>query len=115
MLCKRKLKNLEFDQGVNFDIIGSLDNNGTTYLLAFDESCEKICNSKAFVDLGTAVRHGGLSTIYFERKLFHQGKLGRDFELQNTHIVLLNFHRDVMKVTIIGAQWSLGSALVDWY
>ena len=74
--------------GVNFEFIDSLKNNGTKYLLIFDDSCEDIYNSKAFVDITTAGRHRGLSTIYIKQNLFHQTKLGRDVELQNTHIVL---------------------------
>ena len=67
-------------KGVNLEYIGLLKNNGTKYLL-FDDSCEEIYNSKAFVDIGTAGRHRGLSTIYIKHKLVHQSKLGRDVEL----------------------------------
>ena len=45
------MENLEFVQGVNFEFIDSLKNNGTKYLLSFDDSCEAICNLKAFVDI----------------------------------------------------------------
>ena len=90
-------------------------NNGTKYLLIFDDSCEEICNSKAFVDIATAGRHQGLSTIYIKHNLFHQSKLGRDVELQNTHIVLFTSPRDVMQVTTLSTQLGLGSELVDWY
>ena len=84
-------------------------------MLIFDDSCEKICNSKAFVDIATAGRHQGLSTIYIKHNLFHQSKLGRDVELQNTHIVLFKSPRDVMQVTTLSTQLGLGSELVDWY
>ena len=113
MLCNEKI--LKFVQGVNFEFIDSLKNNGTKYLLIFDDSCEEICNSKAFVDIATAERHHGLSTIYIKHNLFHQIKLGRDVELQNTHIVLFKSPRDVMQVTTLSAQLGLGSELVDWY
>ena len=33
---------LEFVRGVNFEFIDSLKNNGTKYLLIFDDSCEEI-------------------------------------------------------------------------
>ena len=75
---QKEIENLEFVQGVNFEFIDSLKNNGTKYLLIFDDSCEEICNSKAFVDIATAGRHRGLSTIYIKHNLFHQSKLGRD-------------------------------------
>ena len=112
---QKEFKNLEFVQGVNFELIDSLKNNGTKYLLLFDDSWEEICNSKAFVDIATAGRHRGLSTIYIKHNLFHQSKLGRDVELQNTQIVLYKCPRDVMQVTTIGAQLGLCSELVDWY
>ena len=115
MLCKRKVKKLGFVRGVNFEFIDSLKNNGTKYLLLFDNSCEKICNSKAFADISTAGKHRSLSTIYIKHNLLHQVKLGGDVELQNNHIVLFKSPRDVMQVTTLGAQLGLGSELVDSY
>ena len=87
-VMQKEIDNLEFVQGVHFEFINSLKNNGTKYLLIFDDSCAKICNSKELVDNDTAGRHRGFSTIYIKDNLFHQSKLGRDVELQNTHIVL---------------------------
>ena len=87
-VMQMEIENLEFVQGVNFEFIDSFKNNGTKYLLIFDDSCEEICNSKAFVDIATAGRHRGLSTIYIKHKVFHRSKLGIGVELQNTHIVL---------------------------
>ena len=112
---QKEIKNLEFVQGVNFEFIDSLKNNGTKYLLVFDDFCEEICNSKAFVDIATAGRHRGLSTIYIKHNLFHQSKLGRDVELQNNHIVLFKSPRDVIQVTTLSTQLGLGSELGDWY
>ena len=108
-------ENLEVVRGVNFDNIHSLKNNGLKYLLVFDDSCEEICNSKALVDIATAGRHRGLSTIYIKHNLFHQSKLGRDVELRNTYIVLFKPSRDVMQVTTLSTQLGLGSELFDWY
>ena len=85
------------------------------YLLIFDNSCEEISKSKAFVDIVTAWRYRGLSTIYIKQNLFHQSKLGGDVELQNTHIVLFKSSCDVMQVTTLSTQLGLGSELVDWY
>ena len=112
---QKEIENLEFVQRVSFEFIDSLKNNGTKYLLIFDDSCEEICNSKALVDIATAGRHRGLSTIYIKHNLFHQSKLGRDVELQNTHIVLFKSPRDVMQVTTLSTQLGLGSELVGWY
>ena len=114
-VMQKGIENLKFVRGVNFEFIESVKNNGTKYLLIFDDSCEEICNSKAFVDIATAGRHPGLSTIYIKHNLFHQSKLGRDVELQNTHIVLFMSPRDVMQVTTVSTQLGPGSELVDWY
>ena len=114
-VMQKEIEKLEFVGGVNFEFIDSLKNNGTKYLLIFDDSCEEIFNSKAFVDIATAGRHRGLSTIYIKHNLFHQSKLGRDVELQNTHTVLFKSPSEVMQVTTLSAQWGLGSELVDWY
>ena len=67
---QKEIKNLEFVRGVNFEFIDSLRNNGTKYLLNFDDSCEEIRNSKDFVDIATAGRHRGVSTIYIKHYLF---------------------------------------------
>ena len=112
---QKEIENLEFVQGVNFEYIDSVRNNGTKYLLVFDDSCEKICNSRAFVDIATAGRHRVLGLIYIKHNLFHQSKLGRDVELQSTHIVLFKAPRDVMQVSTLSTQLGLGSELVDWY
>ena len=114
-VMQKEIEKLEFLRGVSFEFIDSLKSNGTKYLLIFDDSCEEICNSKAFVDIATAGRHRDLSTIYIKHNLFHQSKLGRDVELQNTHIVLFMSPRDVMQVTTLSTQLGLGSVLVDRY
>ena len=90
-------------------------NNGTKYLLIFDDSSEEICNSKAFVDIATVGRHRVLTSTYIKHNLFHQSKCGRDVELENTHIVLFKFPRVVMQVITLSAQLGIRSELVDWY
>ena len=111
----KEIGNLEFVQGVNFEFFDSLINNGTKNLLIFDDSCGEICNSKAFVDIATAGRHRGLNRMYTKHNIFDHSKLGRDVELQNTHIVLFKSPSDVMQVTTFSTQLGLGSELVDWY
>ena len=111
---QKEIENFVFVRGVNFEFIDSLKNNGTKYLLIFDDSCEEICNSKACVDIATAGRHRSLSRIYIKHNLFHQSKLGRDVELQNTHSVLSKSPRDVMQVTTLSTQLGHGSEIVDW-
>ena len=107
--------NLEFVQCVHFEIIKPLKNNGTKYLLSFDDSYAEICNSTEFVDIATASRQRGFGTMYIKRNLFQQRKIERDVELQNTHIVLLKSFRYVHQVAILSVQMGLGSTLVDWY
>ena len=112
---QKEIDNLEFVQGVHFEFINSLKNNGTNCLLIFDDSCAEVCNSKEFVDIATAGRHHGFSTIYIKQNLFHQSKLGRDVELQDTHIVFFKSPPDVHQVATLVVQLELGSAIVDWY
>ena len=112
---QKGIDNLEFVQGVHFEFINSLKSNGTKYLPIFDESCAEMCNSKEFVDIATTFRHRGFSTIHIKYNLFHQSKLGRDVELQNTDIVLFKYPRDVHQVPTLSVQLGLGSTLVDWY
>ena len=114
-VMQREIDNLEFVQGVHFELINSLKNNCTRYLLNLDDSCAKIWNPKEFVDIATARRHRGFNTIYINHNLFHQNILGRDVELQNTHIVLLKSPRHVHQVATLILQLGLGSALIDWY
>ena len=114
-VMQKEIENFEFVQGVKFEFIDSLKNNSTKYLLISKDLCEEICNSKAFVGIALVGRHRGLSTIYIKHNLFHQSKLGRDVELQNTRIVLFKSARDVMQVSTLSAQLGLGSELVYWY
>ena len=73
--------NLVFAQGVNFEFLDSFKNNGTKYLLPFDDSCGGICNSKAIVDIPSAGKHRGSSAFYTQHNLFYQSKLGREVDL----------------------------------
>ena len=70
-------KNLKFIQGVDFELIENLPNNGTKYLLNLDDSCEEISNSKQFVKIATAGRHGGLNTIYIKHNFFSSKQTGK--------------------------------------
>ena len=114
-VLQKETDNLEFVPGVNFEFIDSLKNNGTKYLLIFDDSCEEICNSKTFVDISSSGRHRGLSKIYNKHNFFHQSKLVRDVELKNDNNALFKFPRGVMQVNTLSTRLGLGSKLVDWY
>ena len=110
----KKNVNIDFFQGVNFVFVDSLINNGTRYLLNFDDSCGEICTSKAFIYNSAAGTHRALSAIYIEYTLLTQSTIGRDVELQNTQIVLSESPRDVMQVGWLNAQLSVGSELNSW-
>ena len=114
-LMSKDAENIEFKEGVDFEFIQNLPNNGTKYLLIFDDSCEEKSSSKDFVKIATAGRHKGLTTIYIKHNLFHQSRLGRDIELQNTQIVLFKSPRDVLQSHTLSQQLGLGSQLKDWY
>ena len=107
----REIENIEFVQGVNFEFIDSIKNNSTKYFLIFDDTWEEICNSRAFVDIATAGRHRGLCIIYINHHLFHQGKQGRDVELQNTHIVLFKSPREHKELRLAHSWVSVQSLL----
>ena len=92
------IENNEFVQGVNSDFIDSLKNNGIKYQIIFDDSCQENCNSREFEKIFVAGRHRGRTTFYIKNILFHKSRLGRDIELQNTHIVLFMSPRDVLQV-----------------
>ena len=111
----KEIENIEFVQGVGFDFIDSLENNGNKYLLIFNDSCQEICNSRDFEKIAVAGRHRGLSTIYIKHNLIHKSKLGRDIENQSIHIVLFKSPRDVLQVGRLSVQLGLGLSLVDWY
>ena len=113
-VMQKQIDNLEFVQGVNLGVKDSSKISGTQYLLIFENSCEEICISKAFVDVAFAWRHHGLSTIYIEHNLFHHSKHGRDVELQNTNIVLFKSPRDVIQVSTLSAQTTLWSERACW-
>ena len=95
-------------------MIENLPDNRTKYLLMFDDTCEEgISNSKQIVKIVTAGRQRGLNTTYIKHNLFHQSKLGRDVELQNTQKVLSR--RDVLQINTLSQQRGLGSQLKEWY
>ena len=51
---QNEIEKPEFVRGVNFEFNDLIKNNGTKYLLIFDDSFEDNRNSMAFVDIATA-------------------------------------------------------------
>ena len=108
-----QIKNFIFIQGCDCELIRNLPNIITTFLLLFDDSCEKISNSKQIVKNDTAERHGTWYNMYTKHKLFHQSKLGRDVELQKIYKVMLKSLRDVLLINTFSQQLGLGSQLKE--
>ena len=50
-----------------------------------------------------------------KHNLFHQSTLGRDIELQNTHIVMFKCPKDELQINTLSQQFGLGSQLKHWY
>ena len=113
-VMQKEIDNLEFDQGENFEFINSLKNNGTKDLHISDDSTVKTCHSKEFVDIATAGRRRGFSTIYNKHNFFHQSKLGTDVALQKTHNILFKSRRNEHHFATKNVQLRLGSVFVDW-
>ena len=111
----RKIPNLELVPCLDFEIINSLPNDGTNYLIIFDDSCDEIAKTKEFEKIATARKHKKINCIYVKHKIFHKSPIGRDAELQNTQIVPFKSPRDVQQIGVLVKQLGLGKQLVDWY
>ena len=86
---KRDVEEIEFVQGLDFDLINqSFTHDGKKRLLIFDDFSEELLKSKDFTRIATAGRHLGLHVLCIKHNLFHKSPIGRDVELQLTHIVL---------------------------
>ena len=48
---QKEIENLEFVQGVNFEFVDSLKNNGTKYLLIFDDFVKRFATQKLLLTL----------------------------------------------------------------
>ena len=99
---QKEIENLEFVREVNFEFIDSLKNNGTKYFKKFTIQ-RPLLTLPRLGDIGVWAQ----STLNTKHNLFHQSKLGRDVELQNTHIVLFKSPGEVMQVTTLSTQLGL--------
>jgi hypothetical protein len=106
---------IEFIKSLDFELIDNLPNDGTNYLLIFDDSCAEISRSRDFEKIATAGRHRKFNVIYITHNLFHKSPLGRDVELQNTHIILFKSPRDVNQIAKFGQQLGVWKNFVQWY
>ena len=81
----KEIRNIEFIGSLDFGFLENLPNDGTNYLVIFDDSCNEISRSKLFEKIAIAGRHRKLNCIYIKHNLFHKSANRRDPELQNTH------------------------------
>ena len=102
---QKEIENVDFFQGVNFEFTDSLENNGTRYLLIFDDSCKELCNSKAFVDIATAGKRRGLSTSHIKHNLFHQSNLGEKFSSRSRKLFPSNLGVMWCKSVLLVHKW----------
>lgn len=113
-MMEREFKNCECIKNVDFEMIDNLPSVKT--LLIFDDSCDEIMKSKSFEKLAIAGRHRQMSVIYVKHNLYHKASIGRDAELQLTHIVLFKSPRDVQQILKLGQQLGVGQTLLNaWY
>ena len=112
---QQEIEYLVFVQGVIFEFIDSLKTTVQSTCQFLTSLVKRFAVQKPLLTLPQLGKHRGLSTIYIKHNLFHKSKVGRDVELQNTHIVPFKSPRDVMQETPPGAHLNLGSELVDWY
>ena len=111
----QSILDIEFIQGVDFELIENLSAYGTKYLLIFDDSLDILSGSEKFNAIATAGRHRNLNCVYIKLNLFRKNKTGRDAELQTTHIVWFKSPRDVQQIETLGRQLGLGKQLKQWY
>ncbi len=95
---------IEFVPCIDFELINQLPNDGTKFLLIFDDSCEEISRNPKFLQLATSGRHRNLSIIYIKHNLFQQSKFSRTLDLNNTHIILFHSPRDENQISVLGKQ-----------
>ena len=120
---QKEVRNIEFNGSLDFDLIENLPNDGTNYLLVFDDSCDEISRSKQFEKIAIAGTHRKLNCIYIKNILFHKSANAtdtemrnmRDNELQNTHIVLFKSPPYVQQIDVPGKQHGLGNTQWKWY
>ena len=116
-VMQEEIGNIEFVQGVNFELIDSLKKQRYKKLFNLCRFMWRELQFKSFFwhCYCWQTSWSGLSTFYIKQNLFHQSKLGREFDLQNSHIVLFKSPRDVMQVSTLRPQLGLWSELVDCY
>ena len=112
---QKEIENLEVVEGVNFEFWDSLKNNGRKKLVNLWKFIWIELQYKTVFWYCWKTSWIEYYLIYNNINLFHQSKLGRDVELQNTHILLYESARHVMQVSRLSGQLRIESELVDCY
>ena len=100
---KRDVAEIEFIHGLDFGLINqSFTHDGKKRLL--NDFSEELLRSKDFIWIATAGIHLGLHVLYIRHNLFHKSPVGRDVEVQLTHIVLFQSPRDINQIERHGQQ-----------
>ena len=81
---QKEVRNIEFDGSLEFDFIENLPNDGTNYLIIFDDHCDEIPRSRQFEKIAIAGRHRKLNCIY-KNNLLHRRANGRHWAAKYTH------------------------------
>ena len=68
----QSIADIEFIQGVDFDLIDNLPADSTKYLPIFDNSLDILSKSEKFNGIATAGRHRNLNSVYIKHNLFHK-------------------------------------------
>ena len=110
---QKEIENFEFVQGVDFEFLESLKNNGTKYLLTFDDSCEEICKPLLILLLLADIKVWVLFT--FSTTCFIKANLDETLSSRTQTLFLSESPGDVMQVSGLSAQLGLRSQLDDWY
>ena len=98
----QSIADIDFIQGVDFEIIENLPADGTKFLLIFDDSIDILSRSENFNAIAPAGRRRSLNCVYIKHNFFHKNETGRDAKLQTTHTVLFKPPRDVQQIDILG-------------
>ena len=111
---QKEIDNLEFVQGVNFEFIDSLENNGTKYLLTLAFLVRRLAIQKPFLILLLLADIVDRVLFTLSATCFIEANLGETLS-SRTRTLFLQVSRYVMQVSTLSAHLELGSELVEWY
>ena len=75
-------------------------------LLIFDDSCEELLDSSAFLTIATAGRHKGLHAVYVKHNIYQKGKHSVTVDKNTSHNLLLKTPRIEKQLAVLGSELS---------